>query len=61
MSNVQGPCPICIICASPRVRWLDSSVGTRVDYCRCEACGHVWHQPKPGTSGQITDVTPRPR
>lgn len=29
-----------------------------VIYFRCAECGHVWHIPKPGTPGVVTDVTP---
>lgn len=43
------PVQPCRRCAHPAPRWLEaSSQDAWVNYYRCEACGFIWHVPKPG-------------
>jgi hypothetical protein len=49
----------CPDCYAPGHFHLDSISRTaRVDYYRCNKCGHVWQVPKngePGTAGAVTE------
>ena len=54
----QRPCPNCG--AADSKRRLDFSDESRVDYYRCESCGHVWTTSKED-SDPIYHVTPLDR
>jgi Zn ribbon nucleic-acid-binding protein len=50
----------CSRCQSTDCYCLEWSKDAVIDYYRCNGCGHVWTQPKPGQPGERHDVTSHP-
>jgi len=56
---ITSPTPVvCPRCGHAAAHYLTAtSQRAVVDYFRCNPCGHVWTEPKPGQIGERHDIT----